>query len=63
MGWGNSREGQLGLLIKKHYFQPCELNVYPCKFIFAGAKYSFFITSKGVYGTGLNQNCQLGLGH
>lgn len=63
MGWGNSREGQLGLLAKKICFYPQELNVYPATFVFAGTKYSVFVTSKGVYGTGLNQNCQLGLGH
>lgn len=63
MGWGNSRDGQLGLLIKKNYCHPHELNVYPCNLIFAGAKYSLFATSKGVFGTGINQNCQLGLGH
>jgi alpha-tubulin suppressor-like RCC1 family protein len=63
MGWGNSRDGQLGLLIKKSYFHPHELNVYPCDSIFAGPKYSLFVTSKGVFGSGWNQNCQLGLGH
>jgi len=55
MGWGNSHEGQLGLLSKKSYFCPQELNVYPCKFIYAGCKYSLFITTKGLYGTGLNE--------
>lgn len=63
MGWGNSRDGQLGLLIKKSYFYPHELNVYPCDCIFAGPKYSIFVTSKGVFGSGMNRNCQLGLGH
>ncbi len=39
------------------------MNVYPCDLIFAGLKYSIFITSKGIYGTGLNSDFQLGLGH
>ena len=39
------------------------MNVYAATFIFAGAKYSLFVTSKGVFGTGMNNNCQLGLGH
>ena len=63
MGWGNCREGQLGLLARKVYHYPQELNVYPASVVFAGAKYSLFVTSKGVFGTGLNRNCQLGLGH
>lgn len=63
MGWGNCREGQLGLLNRKAYHYPQELNVYPTSLIFAGGKYSLFVTSKGVFGTGYNQNCQLGLGH
>jgi alpha-tubulin suppressor-like RCC1 family protein len=63
MGWGNSKEGQLGLLINRHYFYPHELNVYPCDLIFAGPKYSLFVTSKGVFGSGVNSKCQLGLGH
>ena len=63
LGWGNSRDGQLGLLIKKNYHHPHELNVYPCDYIFAGPKYSLFVTSKGVFGSGINQHCQLGLGH
>lgn len=36
MGWGNSKEGQLGMPIKKNYYYPQELNVYPCDFILAG---------------------------
>jgi alpha-tubulin suppressor-like RCC1 family protein len=63
MGWGNSKDGQLGLLARTCFFYPHELNVYPTSFIFAGAKYSLFVTSKGVFGCGINQNCQLGLGH
>jgi len=63
MGWGNSKEGQLGLPIKKNYYNPQELNVYPCDFIWAGEKYSIFSTKKGIYGTGLNSDYQLGLGH
>jgi alpha-tubulin suppressor-like RCC1 family protein len=63
MGWGSSKNGQLGLLSKKNYYYPHELNVYPANYIFAGSKYSLFVTSKGVFGTGANQNCQLGLGH
>ena len=31
--------------------------------MFAGAKYSIFVTIKGVYGCGMNNNFQLGLGH
>ena len=62
-GWGNSKEGQLGLPVPKNYNSPQELNVYPCSSIFAGVKYSLFVTTKGVYGTGLNTECQLGLGH
>lgn len=62
-GWGNSKEGQLGLLIQRHYYRPQELNVYPCQGILAGSKYSLFVTSKGVFGTGLNDEWQLGLGH
>ena len=63
MGWGNSKEGQLGLPIKKNYYHPQELNVYPCDFILAGDKYSIFSTNKGIYGTGFNREYQLGLGH
>jgi hypothetical protein len=31
--------------------------------VFAGTKYSIFVTIKGVYGCGINSNFQLGLGH
>lgn len=39
------------------------MNVYPSKEVFAGAKYSIFVTVKGVYGCGINDKYQLGLGH
>ena len=63
LGWGSSQDGQLGLFAKKKYYYPHELNVYPCSSMYAGSQYSLFVTVKGVFGTGLNNLYQLGLGH